>query len=65
MPNEFIAARARKRAVALYTALKGLLEDTQHDSHLCGDPRCPVLRAQRLVAELEWAPPYKGKGDAT
>ena len=65
MPSELIAARCRKHAVALYTALKDLLADTQHDSHLCNDPGCPVQRAQRLVAELEWAPPYKGKGDAT
>lgn len=46
-------ARARRRGVELFDALKNLLEDTQHSGHHCGDADCPVLVARQLVREIE------------
>jgi hypothetical protein len=39
----------------LETALRGLLEDTQHRNHSCGDTPedCPVLAARALLAKIE------------
>lgn len=48
-----VAIRAKRRSSELLSALKDLLEDTQHSTHNCGDPDCCVAVARRLVAEIE------------
>lgn len=45
--------RAKRRAGELLDALKGLLEDTQHAEHSCGDSDCCVAVARKLVNEIE------------
>ena len=45
-------------AEELATALRDLLEDTQHRDHNCGDTpeNCPVLKARALLAKLDGQP---------
>lgn len=45
-------------ATELETALRNLLEDTQHRNHQCDDTEenCPVLRARALLAKLDGKP---------
>jgi len=38
---------------ALVEALDGLLEDTQHATHHCGDPDCPVDAARAALARAK------------
>ena len=40
------------------TALRDLLEDTQHRNHQCGDTEvnCPVLKARAVLAKLDGKP---------
>lgn len=44
-----IEKSAYNRAVE---ALKGLLNDSQHADHNCGDDRCPVDHARQTLFEL-------------
>lgn len=38
----------------LLEALKGLLQDTQHAEHDCGDEEwCPVIKARAAIAQVE------------
>lgn len=34
-------------------ALEGLLDDTQHQNHFCGDEDCPVWIAQQAISKVE------------
>lgn len=47
------------RAEELLTALRDLLDDSQHRDHGCGDTpeNCPVLAARDLLAQLDGVPP--------
>lgn len=38
-----------ERLVEAINALRGLLNDTQHVDHDCGDPRCPVDIARKAL----------------
>lgn len=38
---------------AVVDALRGLLADTQHSKHYCGDEDCPVDIARKAIAALE------------
>ena len=48
-----IAASADDVTAELLAALKGLLADTQHSKHNCGDDDCPVDIARKVVAKAE------------
>ncbi len=42
----------KARADKLWSALAGLLDDTQHAEHTChDDPSCPVDAARRILEE--------------
>ncbi len=44
--------REKARADKLWSALAGLLDDTQHAEHTChDDPSCPVDAARRILEE--------------
>lgn len=44
-------AALRKENEALRDALKGLLADTQHSEHHCGDSECPVDAARTAIGD--------------
>ena len=59
MPEDWIAARAKKHSMALYRALRDLLEDSQHSDHNCGDEGCCVARARIVLAEINGLSPQQ------
>jgi len=44
---------AKKENAMMREALKGLLSDTQHSDHDCGDKDCPVYIARKTLAKLK------------
>jgi hypothetical protein len=54
MHHHYVAPVASLDTVrALVEALDGLLEDTQHATHHCGDPDCPVDAARAALARAK------------
>lgn len=48
---EPLYTRPDPRIVELEAALRGLLADTQHKDHYCGDEDCPVAVAKAALKE--------------
>lgn len=49
VPTEPYEQAMAKEIVELKNALKDLLFDTQHSNHNCGDERCPVEQARKIL----------------